>query len=129
MRGRGPHPLSAAKQMLMHGFEGRLVTIESSLYMHGVVRQTDKTLTHDGVTTNSSRELLQQIVAMREGERFLHPVIATFLNWFTSCTWWTNLPTSLSIPSAGEGDKWPQRETQDAKLKETEATDVGMYTT
>ena len=41
--------------------------------MHGVVRQTDKTLTHndvgDDVTTNSSRELLQQIVAMREGNR------------------------------------------------------------
>ena len=45
--------------------------------MHGVVRQTDKTLTSvlstnsetDGVTTNSSRELLQQIAAMMEGNR------------------------------------------------------------
>ena len=97
--------------------------------MHGFVRQTDKTLTLNDVTTNSSRELLQQIAAKREGDRLLHLVIATFLNWFTSCTWWTNLPTSSSTPSAGEGDKWPQRETQGAKLKETEATDAGMYTT
>ena len=32
----------------------------------------------------------------------------------------------LLTPSAGKGDKWPQRETQDAKLKETEATDAGV---
>ena len=46
----------------------QLVTIEA-VCMHGVVRQTDKTLTFDDVTTNSSRELLQQIIAMREGDR------------------------------------------------------------
>ena len=32
VRGRGPHPLSAAKQMYMHGFEGQLVTIRGGRY-------------------------------------------------------------------------------------------------
>ena len=48
--------------------------------MHGVVRQTDKTLTPDDDTTNSSRELLQQIAAKREGDRLGH-IISTFLRW------------------------------------------------
>ena len=52
--------------------------------MHGVVRQTDKTLTFDNVTTNSSRELLQQIVAMREGDRLKDSLISTFLRWLKS---------------------------------------------
>ena len=52
--------------------------------MHGVVRQTDKTLTLNDVTTNSSRELLQQIVAMMEGDRLEHHLISTFLRWLKS---------------------------------------------
>ena len=52
--------------------------------MHGIVRQKDKTLTSGGdddVTTNSSRELIQQTAAMREGDRLKHTLISTFRRW------------------------------------------------
>ena len=85
-RKKGQFPVKCS-QTNVDSLRACLLTEESSL--NGVVQPTDKTLTKDGdVTTTSSTELLlqrpSQIVAMREGDRFLHQVISTFLSCLTS---------------------------------------------
>ena len=87
-RKKGLSPVKCS-QTNVDDFEGQFYLQKKvGLCMVYVVRQTNKTLTSGDVTTISSMELLlqrpPQIVAMRKGDRFLHPVIATFLSCLTS---------------------------------------------
>ena len=81
-RKKGLSPVKCS-QTNVDSLRGSLLTEESGLY--SVVHTNSyKTLTNDDVIATSSMELLlqrpPQIMATREGDRFLHPIISTFLS-------------------------------------------------
>ena len=84
-RKKGLSPVKCSQTSVEIVLRGCLLTEKSSLY--GVVRQTNKTLTTLVTTTSSTELLLQrpsQIVAMREGDKFVQSVISTFLSCLNS---------------------------------------------